>query len=110
VFFTQANDFSDLKGELKVFQIIFEGKVKFMMAPDDNPFKAMTNYQGEGPEGKNVWFCANHSMYGFQGWLKPDDKSQVLTHKQVRQNIKKESGQNLVKELHHCAMVGGPPK
>ena len=65
IFFTQANDFSDLKGELKVFEIIFEGKVKFIMAPEDNPFRAMTHYQGEGDAGKDVWFCANHSMYGF---------------------------------------------
>ena len=47
VFFTQANDFSDLKGETKVFETIFESKVKYIMAPEINPFRAMTHYQGE---------------------------------------------------------------
>lgn len=49
IFFTQANDFSDLKGELKVFEVVFQQKVKFTLPPEDNPFRAMTHYQGEGP-------------------------------------------------------------
>ena len=44
VFFTQANDFSDLKGERAVLDEIFEGKVKDIMIPENNPFKAMTHY------------------------------------------------------------------
>jgi len=44
VFFTQANDFSDLKGETRVLEVLFEKKIKMILPPDENPFRAMTHY------------------------------------------------------------------
>lgn len=44
VFFTQANDFSDLRGEMKVFEVLFQNKVRMLMQPEENPFRAMTHY------------------------------------------------------------------
>lgn len=33
IIFTQANDYSDQRGELRVFETIFEGKAKFVLEP-----------------------------------------------------------------------------
>jgi hypothetical protein len=70
VFFTQANDFSDLKGETRVFEVLFENKIKMILPPDENPFRAMTHYQGEEDKsilknGNKIWCCANTHLYGF---------------------------------------------
>lgn len=48
VFFTQANDFSDLRGEQRVFEKLFENKVNIVIEPIENPFKAVTIYIEEG--------------------------------------------------------------
>ena len=85
VFFTQANDFSDLRGETRVFEVLFEGKVKYILPAEENPFRAMTHYQSNekvsATEEQNVWCCANTHMYGFQGWANPNDASGMLTVK-----------------------------
>jgi hypothetical protein len=44
IVFTQANDFSDLRGETKVFEKLFNGKVRFFIEPQPNPMRAMTHY------------------------------------------------------------------
>lgn len=77
VFFTQANDFSDLRGEQRVLEVIFEGKIKQVLQPEHNPFRAATHYTNEDsgkPNGQNVWCCANTHNYGLQGWVNKDDK------------------------------------
>ena len=51
VFFTQANDFSDLRGECRVFEKLFENKVNITLSPTENPFRAMTFYTEEGAVG-----------------------------------------------------------
>lgn len=107
VFFTQANDFSDLRGEQHVFKVLFEEKVKMILPPEENPFRAMTHYQGEGA-GSNVWCCANTHLYGFQGWLDPVGGK--LTSAQIRQNLKSETGQKLVMECRLWAELGGVKK
>lgn len=52
VVFTQASDFSDLKGEQRVFERMFKKSVKFFMEPLENPFRAVTTYS-EDSEAKN---------------------------------------------------------
>jgi hypothetical protein len=48
VFFSQANDFSDLRGENRVFEKLFGNKVNFIVSPVENPFRSVTIYSGEG--------------------------------------------------------------
>lgn len=68
VFFTQANDFSDLKGETRVMEVLFESKIKMILAAEQNPFRAMTHYSDESVSAKSdhsVWCCANTHIYGW---------------------------------------------
>ncbi len=51
VFFTQASDYSDLRGETRVFEKVFDNKVNISFPPTDNPFRAMTFYTEEGSVG-----------------------------------------------------------
>ncbi len=44
IVFTQANDFSDLRGEKAVFEHVFRDKVKYFIDSQENPFRAMTHY------------------------------------------------------------------
>ena len=65
VFFTQANDFSDLRGETRVFEKLFDNKVNTIVPPTENPFRSVTIYTEEGSVGQEgAWCCANHSFYG----------------------------------------------
>ena len=57
-----------------------------ILAPEDNPFRAMTHYEGEEDKsklknGNKVWCCANTHLYGFQGWINPDNDKGMLTSK-----------------------------
>jgi hypothetical protein len=65
--FTQANDYSDQRGELKVLETLFEGKVKFLIEPHENPFRAVTYYHEEGKK-ETSWSCSNTHLYVIQGW------------------------------------------
>jgi hypothetical protein len=67
VAFTQANDYSDLVGETKVLFTIFEDKVHYAMAAQNNPYRAITHYVAEGKK-ETSWSCANHSFYVLRGW------------------------------------------
>lgn len=106
-FFTQANDFSDLRGETRVFEVLFEKNVKYVLPPQENPFRAMTHYQGEdsqGVNGKNVWCCANTHLYAFQGW---SDIAKGLSRKQIREKLKGNEGQMLIQE---CQLYARSPE
>lgn len=95
VIFTQANDFSDLKGEQRVMQVVFETKLKPIIQPTENPFKAVTRYTDRDPgPGKSVWCCANVHCYGFMGWM-----GEKLTLEKVRSNITSDKGKALLTEL-----------
>ena len=52
-----------------MFDVLFEQKIKMIMPPEENPFRAMTHYTGEDDNksvnSKNVWCCANTHIYGF---------------------------------------------
>ena len=73
VIFTQANDYSDLRGETKVFQTVFKDKVNYFMPPSENPFRAVTHYVQDGRK-EGSWSCASTHMYGLQGWKSDEDK------------------------------------
>ena len=93
-----------------MFEVLFQQNVKFILPPQENPFRAMTHYQGEdsqGVNGKNVWCCANTHLYAFQGWM---DTSKGLSRKQIRERLKSEEGQMLIKECQLYAEMGGPQK
>lgn len=70
VFFTQANDYSDLRGETRVFEKLFDNKVNFIKEPIENPFRAVTNYTEDSTKSENEtsWCCANTHLYGIKGW------------------------------------------
>lgn len=67
IIFTQANDFSDLRGETRIFEKLFGDKAKFFLAAAENPFRAMTHYVDENKKTEKdggVWCVSNHSYYG----------------------------------------------
>ena len=90
-FFTQANDFSDLRGETYVFENIFDKKVKMILAPEQNPFRAVTHYSDEASQN-NIWCCANTHMYGMQGWA---DKP--MTRKDMKEKLASVAGEYCLK-------------
>ena len=51
--FTQANDFSDLRGETRVFDKLFDKKVNVFLPPSANPYRAMTTYVDENVKTTN---------------------------------------------------------
>lgn len=75
IVFTQANDFSDLRGELRVFDKLFDKKVNMFLQPQSNPFSAMTCYVDENEKTnakEGIWCSANSELYGLQGWVRAD--------------------------------------
>lgn len=80
IVFTQANDFSDLRGETRVFDRLFDKKVHFFMPPSENPYRAMTHYVDENVKTdtkEGCWCCANTHLYGIQGWKRQEPGEQV---------------------------------
>lgn len=65
--FTQASDFSDLRGETAIWKHLFDDKAKVLIPSTDNKFRAATHYTDEGGNGgtEGVWCCANTNFYGF---------------------------------------------
>ena len=64
VVFTQANDFSDLRGETRVFEKVFANRVKYFIEAEANPFRAMTHYTDGDEQQGGTWCCANTHLYG----------------------------------------------
>ena len=62
VIFTQANDYSDLRGEKRVLEVILEGKAKYINEPEANPFRAATHYHEEGKKEQS-WSCSSTHFY-----------------------------------------------
>jgi len=75
VVFTQASDFSDLRGEKRVLERLFDDKINVFLPDMVNPYHGSTVYTTDA-NAKNKatqedpWCCANHSFYGLQGWKK----------------------------------------
>jgi len=65
-FFTQANDYADLAGETALMVHILGAS--FVMLPTQNPFSAASHLSE--PDKPQAWACANHSVYGIQGFDK----------------------------------------
>eukprot|EP00347_Sterkiella_histriomuscorum_P009367 403341486 len=101
--FRVVNDLQDLRGETRVFQVIFEGKVNYVLEPQENPFRAATHYHEEGKK-ETSWSCSNTHFYGIKGWKDQNDK---LTVKQVRENLKSQKGKGLLQELLFYLNQGG---
>ena len=69
IVFTQASDYSDLRGEQRVLEKLFGNKINQFMPPVENPFRAVTIYSEDADakkkqESDGAWCCANHSLYG----------------------------------------------
>lgn len=92
IVFTQANDYSDQRGELRVFETIFQGKANFIIEAQENPFRAVTHYHEEGKK-ETSWSCSSTHLYAIQGW-----KDEPLTVKDVRDNLRTK-GKDLLNEL-----------
>ena len=67
IVFTQANDYSDMRGEVRVLETIFENKVNFVIEPQQNPFRAVTHYHEEGKK-ETSWSCSSTHLYCIKGW------------------------------------------
>ena len=66
--FTCANDYSDLKGELLVFQLL---GAQLVLKPQRSPFKAATIVRAPGSEksanGGVEWSCSSCFLYAVRG-------------------------------------------
>lgn len=66
--FTQANDFSDVRGELLILRSLL--KVSFLLAPARNPFyMAMTACADPSHPESSSWSCGNSFYYAFCGMV-----------------------------------------
>merc|ERR1711871_1415916 len=72
--FSQANDYSDLKGELTVLTKTIG--VKFVLKPMKNPFSMATVAQGS-TAGVNGWSCGNSYVYAFQGFSVDNEEKKL---------------------------------
>ena len=106
VVFTQANDYSDLRGETRVFQTVFKDKVNYFLPAMENPFRAVTHYVQDGRK-EGSWSCASTHMYGLQGW-KSDESEGKVTMKQVKEYIGGKEGKALLKECAQYWKKGAP--
>ena len=70
IIFTQANDYSDLVGELLVLQQIVGSK--FVMTPTRNAFPMATT--AHEPGRRESWSCGNSFTYTIQGWNGKESK------------------------------------
>jgi hypothetical protein len=52
---------------MRTLEVIFEGKVNFIIEAQENPFRAVTNYHEEGKK-ETAWSCCNTHLYGIQGY------------------------------------------
>lgn len=79
-FFTQASDFSDLKGEQLVLERLFRGYIQQILPAHENPFRAVTFLSATDAKERTPqsgWCCANHNMYGLMGWKDNNPEYQV---------------------------------
>ena len=58
--FTQANDYSDLKGETLVLKSLV--KPKYIIEGKPNPFRALTHYHEPGKK-ETSWCCSSSHYY-----------------------------------------------
>ena len=79
--FTCANDYSDLKGETAVMREALQAK--FVMPPQQNPFRAVTTVHAPGRKD-DTWSCANNYVYcvcGFEDDAKAPQSEQALARR-----------------------------
>ena len=104
--FTQANDFSDLRGETRVFDKLFDKKVNVFLPPSANPYRAMTTYVDENVKTANqedgVWCSANTHLYGLQGWKYQEPDGQI-SRKQIVNYMSSREGKQLTDECFKWA-------
>ena len=92
-----------MKGEQRVFEVIFEGKANIFLEPQENPFRAVTHYHEEGKK-ETSWSCSSTSFYGIKGWK---EEVKALTAKEMREKLKTNTVKNLINELLFYANTGG---
>ena len=98
--FSQANDYSDLRGELTVLSRLVG--VKFILSPMKNPHAMATVAQGQRRNVKKEgWSCGNSFIYCFQG-LSTTNKLLPLQGKRLQQVLKKTAA-----ELREAEAAGG---
>lgn len=69
---------------MRVLETIFDDRIRFIIEPQENPFRAVTYYHEEGKREQS-WSCSSTHLYGIQGWKEDDIKMGV---KEVRENLK----------------------
>lgn len=73
-FFTCANDYMDVPGDLKVMQ---QHNARFLLEPCACPFAAMTVLVAEGPDS-HCTTQANSFVYAVRGKQQPAQKSEAV--------------------------------
>lgn len=97
--FTQASDFSDLRGETEVWQKLFDNNANLIAKAQENPFRAATHYTEDESKktDSGIWSCANTHFYAYQGWSsrQPDER---MTVSQVEQWLEGPKGRRLIND------------
>ena len=90
--FTQANDFSDLRGEVTILRRLLN--VRFLLKPQKNPFHmAMTACEDPSKPESSSWSCGNSFLYCFKGSAdlgKPVDPKRVTVVCKLLQSFYKD--------------------
>jgi hypothetical protein len=74
--------------------VLFEGRARFVIESQPNPFRAVTHYHEEGKK-ESAWSCSNTHLYVLQGWKEGEAP---FTAREVRDNLKSK-GPALLQEL-----------
>ena len=106
VVFTCANDYSDLRGETLTIDRVFKGRVNYFLAPQANPFRAVTHYTAEGRK-EGSWSCGQTHFYGLQGWK---EGQTPVTKREVKDYIQSNVGRMLLAECMMYVKQGAPPE
>jgi len=77
-----------------VLQRVLKGKAKYLIEPQENPYRALTHYHEEGKK-ETSWSCSSTHYYALQGW----NEGGKVTAKEVREYIRSPEGKQLLSEL-----------
>ena len=105
VIFTQANDYSDLRGELMVIQGVIGAK--FVLPPMRNPFPMATT--AHEPGRRETWSCGNSFVYAWQGYASGEMQRRAEIFDREPDTLKRRLEQIVSLQLAADRAGGSPP-
>ena len=105
IIFTQANDYSDLKGELLILQQIIG--IKFIMTPTRNAFPMATT--AHEPERRESWSCGNTFAYAVQGWSNEESERRSQIYLKEPKTLARSLAQAVTLQQEMDKQGGVPP-